>query len=129
VLPVVLSGGPSYLAFSGEKAFALAMVALTAGVMLLGIFFGCLYRRLVKNSGPVRLGAKLKEVVSSGSFLSSLCVAPFVFFGVYAIVKERPGDPASLLLAFENGFFCESIFQRMFPEGVRSGAIAPPTKP
>jgi hypothetical protein len=116
---------PTDLAFSGEKAFALGMVAVTAVVMLLGILFGCLYRRFSRNSGRVNAVKEIKDVLTSGSFLSALCVSPFVFFAVYAIVKQRPGDPASLLLAFENGFFCESIFQRMFPRDASSGnAIA-----
>jgi heme/copper-type cytochrome/quinol oxidase subunit 1 len=117
---------PVDLAFNGEKAFALGMVALTAVVMLLGILFGCLYRRLSRNPGKVDAFKEFKEVLSSGSFLSALCVSPFVFFAVYAIVKQRPGDPASLLLAFENGFFCESIFQRMFPRDTptQSPAVA-----
>jgi hypothetical protein len=102
------------------------MVALTAAVMLLGILFGCLYRRLSRNQGKVNVPREIKDVFGSGSFLSALCVSPFVFFAVYAIVKQRPGDPASLLLAFENGFFCENIFQRMFPRDARveSPAIA-----
>lgn len=107
---------PADLAFNGEKAFAVGMVVLTGVVMLLGIVFGCLYRRLSKNSGRVNAFQETREVLASSSFLSALCVSPFVFFAVYAIVKQRPGDPASLLLAFENGFFCESIFHKMFPK-------------
>lgn len=120
---------PADLAFSGEKAFALAMVALTAIVMLMGILFGCLYRRLSCNSGKVNALQEFKDVLASGSFLSALCVSPFVFFAVYAIVKQRPGDPASLLLAFENGFFCESIFQRMFPRDSPATSPAVATEP
>jgi hypothetical protein len=120
---------PSDLAFTGEKAFALGTVALTAIVMLLGIAFGCLYRRLAKNSGRVKIIAEVKEMLNSASFLSSLCIAPFVFFAVYAIVKQRPGDPASLLLAFENGFFCENIFHKMFPGDVPAPIGASPADP
>lgn len=116
---------PADLAFNGEKAFAIGMVALTAVVMLLGIVFGCLYRRLSKNSGRVNAIREIGDVLASASFLSALCVSPFVFFAVYAIVKQRPGDPASLLLAFENGFFCESIFHKMFPkDGDSVGTVA-----
>lgn len=107
---------PTDLAFNGEKAFAIGMVVLTAAVMLLGILFGCLYRRLSKLTGQVNAIKEMRDVLSSESFLSALCVSPFIFFAVYAIVKQRPGDPASLLLAFENGFFCESIFHKMFPK-------------
>jgi hypothetical protein len=57
---------------------------------------------------------EIKAVLQSGSFIAALCVAPFVFMSVYIIVNKSPGDPASYLLAFQNGFFCETVFGRMF---------------
>jgi hypothetical protein len=107
---------PAELAFSGEKAFGLVMVILTALVMFLGILFGCLFRRLVGRVDSSGAWVEVKAVFSSASFLAALCVSPFVFFAVYAVVSQRPGEPASFLLAFQNGFFCEAVFRQMFPD-------------
>jgi heme/copper-type cytochrome/quinol oxidase subunit 1 len=115
---------PGELAFTGEQAFNLAMVFLTALVMFLGIVFGCLYRRLAGQVDGVRAWTELRAVLSSASFLAALCVSPFVFFVVYAAVSQRPGDPASFLLAFQNGFFCEAVFRQMFPDKAPAPAPA-----
>jgi hypothetical protein len=91
-------------------------VVLTGIVMALGIFFGCMFRRLGGADRQINVLAEARQVLRSSSFIAALCVSPFIFLGVYALVRDTPGDPASYLLAFQNGFFCEAIFRRMFRE-------------
>lgn len=110
-----LLGTPHELGFEGSRGFPAASALLTAVLMLLGLIFGCLFRRMAGRKEEVNIMSELKSVMRSSSFLSALCVSPFVFMSVYAVVKGTPGDPASMLLAFQNGFFCESVFAKMFP--------------
>jgi hypothetical protein len=100
------------LAWWGES-FPVVSFVLTVVLMFVGLVFGCLFRRIVGKKGSIKAFAELKAVFRSSSFLAALCVSPFVFMTVYAVVSESPGDPASYLLAFQNGFFCESVFQQL----------------
>jgi len=115
------------LGFEGGSFPVVAIVA-TAVVMILGIIFGCLFRRLSGPDRPVNLWSEFSSVIQSSSFLAALCVSPFVFLGIYALVRDAPGDPASYLLAFQNGFFCESIFRRMFKEDGMAAQAVPPKR-
>jgi hypothetical protein len=122
---------PGGLAFDGSK-FPFSAFLLTCTLMLLGILFGSLFRRLGGPSRKIDVIAEFREVISSSSFIAALCISPFVFSGVYMVALQSPGDPSSYLLAFQNGFFCESIFRRMFPDDQprvdqdRSGGAAQP---
>lgn len=104
----VEAGGVSW---SGQ-GFPGAVFATTAAVMFAGIVFGCLYRNLKDRSGDVHLGYELVSAFKSAALVRALCVSPFVFMSVYALVADRPGDPASYLLAFQNGFFCQALFEK-----------------
>jgi hypothetical protein len=95
------------------SSFPVLSLVITTVLMFAGIVFGCLYRRLVGPDRQVNPLHELRQVFTSTSFLAALCVSPFVFMAVYAVVANTPGDPASYLLAFQNGFFCESIFKQI----------------
>jgi Trk-type K+ transport system membrane component len=113
------------LGWWGER-FPFISFVLTAFLLFCGILFGCLFRRIGKLE-KINILAELKGVFSSGSFWAALCVSPFVFFGVYAVVSASPGDPSSYLLAFQNGFFCESIFTQLTTRSGGVDATRPPT--
>ena len=113
-LPFVLTVQPEGLSWWGEQ-FPTVIFSLTALTMLLGIFLGCLFRKVVGNKAKtVRIKRELSEVFRSSSFIAALCISPFIFMSVYVIVNKSPGDPASYLLAFQNGFFCETIFSYLY---------------
>jgi hypothetical protein len=111
---------PNQLGWWGDE-FPFVYFVLTAFVLFVGIVFGCLFRQIKAiTSGRVVIWNEVKGVFSSPSFWAALCVSPFVLFGVYATVSTAPGDPASYLLAFQNGFFCESIFNQIASGSGRS---------
>lgn len=104
------------LAFEGELGLPITAILATALSMFVGIVFGGLFRRLEGREGKINPFAEFLAVFQTPNFLAALCISPFVYFGVYTLVRESPGDPASYLLAFQNGFFCEAIFKRMFSD-------------
>jgi hypothetical protein len=123
-----VQGNPGLFGFEGG---ALPDVLPTIGlavVMALGIFFGSMFRRMGTTDRQVQVFKEAREVIQSSSFIAALCVAPLVFFGAFVTVRGSPGDPASYLLAFQNGFFCESIFRRMFRDGAGSADTSAPQK-
>jgi hypothetical protein len=102
------------LSFFGNS-FPAAAFAATTILLIAGIVFGCLFRQISGRAASSRINIvkEVQDVFASPSFWTALCVSPFVLFGVYAVVSAAPGDPASFLLAFQNGFFCESVFRQL----------------
>jgi hypothetical protein len=102
------------LSWWGEQ-FPVISFLLTVVCMFSGIFFGCLYRRIRNQQGSVQILKEVKGVFSSSSFIGAMCVAPFLFISVYNLVGHQPGEVSSYLLAFQNGFFWESVFREFQP--------------
>jgi hypothetical protein len=101
------------LAWFGEH-FPLAPFLATTILLLLGIIFGSIFRNISQmENKEVDIIHEARRVFKEASFWTSVCVSPFVFFAVYAVIRSSPSDPASYLLAFQNGFFCESVFKRL----------------
>ncbi|WP_373413905.1 hypothetical protein [Ensifer aridi] len=111
------------LGFEGSILPDFLPVAGLAAVMAIGIFFGAMFRRMGTVDRKVNVINEAKDVLQSSSFIAALCVSPLVFFLAFLSVRGSPGDPASFLLAFQNGFFCEAIFRRMFRD---DGTISAP---
>jgi hypothetical protein len=119
----VLTSQTSGVGFEGSS-FPWVAFAATCVAMLIGIFFGSLYRALGDRQGEISIGNEVVKVVRSSSFWRALCVSPLVFLAIYTISKGLPGDIPSLLLAFQNGFFWESVLKREAP---RAQPAATPT--
>lgn len=129
VVAIFYQAAPSdHLSFFGDRFPALPLMA-TAALLIMGIIFGCLFRQISRTASPrIDIVQEFRDVFSSPSFWTALCVSPFVMFSVYAAISAAPGDPASFLLAFQNGFFCESIF-RQLTSGVGQQSPTPPQPP
>ena len=85
-----------------------------AAVMLFGIFFGCLFRQLRQRQQRISIWREVKSVFSSASFWTAICISPLVFFSFFGLTGDNPDRPATYLLAFQNGFFCEVVFNELF---------------
>ena len=113
------------LSFFGDH-FPAAAFFITAVLLIAGIAFGCLFRQISKaTAAKINIIHEIRDVFSSPSFWTALCVSPFVMFSVYAVVSTAPGDPASYLLAFQNGFFCESVFRQLTGGSAQQPADGP----
>ena len=87
----------------------------TVVLMLVGIIFGCLFRQIRSNSQQsISIQTEVRVMWHSVSFWSAILLSPLVFSGVFFVGQENPSGHAALFLAFQNGFFCESIFNTMF---------------
>ncbi len=61
---------------------------------------------------PFGFFKKFRNVVGSATFVRPLVISPIVFSGVYVVIREKPDVVVACLFAFENGFFCESVFNK-----------------
>jgi hypothetical protein len=101
------------LAWWGENFPFISFIGTTV-LLFIGIIFGTLFRTIsAKRNKKINIVSEIRGVFTDNSFWTSVCVSPFVFFAVYAVIRASPSDPASYLLAFQNGFFCESVFKRL----------------
>jgi hypothetical protein len=101
----------SGVGFSGS-VFPWTAFVSTGLSMLLGIFFGSLYRNLASRDGQISILSEFRIVLTTTTFWRAICVAPLVFLALYLSAKDIPGDFPSLLLAFQNGFFWENVLKR-----------------
>ena len=106
----------SFLGFAPQTAtgasapvpYGKAIGSLAA--MLVGIIFGSIYEGVRGLEGKVNIGSEIMKVISSAHFYKALLVAPLVFAGIYTAAKAQPDEFVATLFAFQNGFFCHSIF-------------------
>lgn len=103
-----LAGG----AFNFEERQPLdwTMPLLSAALMLFGILFGAFYAEL-QTVDEKPLEAMARAFQKPGLY-RALLVAPIVFAGVYAFARTNSDGIIVAIFAFQNGFFCESIFRK-----------------
>jgi len=102
----------SSLGFFGENS-SVAVGIISGVVMLLGIVMGALYQRISKKNRKISILKEFRATVSSSQFWASLCISPLIFFLTYSLTKDDPMKLSSLVLSFENGFFCQAIFKEL----------------
>ena len=115
---------PGNLPFWG-KQFPIVSYAIVCSLSFLGIVFGCLFRRIAGRpaDAPIAPLKELKAVFGVRSFWSAICVSPFIFGSAFVYLNQNPSDATAFLLAFQNGFFCESVFEGLY--GRQGGATGP----
>ncbi|MEQ4718009.1 hypothetical protein [Nonomuraea sp. B19D2] len=94
-------------------------LAVLVAVMVAGLVAGHLFEELKKASGRISIIAELRGITSSPRFWMALLVGPIVFMSVYLAIKDHPHTLADYLLAFQNGFWWETVLQ------LRKGGLQP----
>lgn len=88
---------------------------ITVGVaMFFGIISNSIWTHVAElpKNEPVSIGRVLKSALRSASLVRSALVSPIVFMAVYALVKSEPDAIVAHLLAYQNGFFWESVLRK-----------------
>lgn len=93
-----------------NESSSLLPVVLLAGVMLIGIVSSFVFERA---KSPDAIGAtlskNLKNVLTDFRLIAALFVSPMIFNSVYALVGQAPDSVNDFLLAYQNGFFWQTI--------------------
>lgn len=96
--------------FDERQQMDFTMPVISAILMLFGVIFGALYAELQQDtSTPL---TAMREAFRKPSLYRALLVAPIVFAGVYAFARSNSDGIIVAIFAFQNGFFCESIFRK-----------------
>jgi len=89
------------------NAWAIVLLAL---VMVAGIFSSFVFER-AKDSRQegVPVSLRLSEITADFKFIAALFVSPLIFNSVYALTEQNPETLGDYLLAYQNGFFWQTV--------------------
>ena len=85
-------------------------IILLALVMIVGIFSSFVFEkaRVSKREG-VPISLHLAEIFGDFQFIAALFVSPLIFNSIYALTKQNPETLGDFLLAYQNGFFWQTV--------------------
>ena len=84
---------------------------LIVASILIGVVCGDMYARLsLASDSPVDVTRIARSTVGGARFWMALCVSPFLFFATFSAIGAEMGAPAAVFLAFQNGFFWNTVF-------------------
>lgn len=92
---------------------ALRIVALAA-FMIAGVLSSLLAERVASwpSNRPLRIRTIARQATKSRRAWVAAFVSPIVFYGLYAASRHQPDTVEALLLAYQNGFFWETVLSR-----------------
>jgi protein-S-isoprenylcysteine O-methyltransferase Ste14 len=89
-------------------------IATLVVAMLAGVFSSFMFERLrQRGNDPINIGGEFAAVLRSGQFIAAVIVAPLVFNGIYVSVSQNPQGLTDYILAYQNGFFWQAVFDRL----------------
>ena len=83
-------------------------VTLTA-VMIAGIVASYIFEAAKKSGPTVNVPAELGKMLTSSRFIMAIVVSPLIFNSIYLAIGLNPQNIGDYLLAFQNGFFWETV--------------------
>jgi F0F1-type ATP synthase membrane subunit c/vacuolar-type H+-ATPase subunit K len=98
-----------------ETQQSLISFVLVVTVMILGIVSSHIFEKAKNASdGKINLKMVLKSMMSDARFIMALVITPFIYNSIYLVIGNNPDSISDYLLAFQNGFFWEAIFEGVF---------------
>jgi hypothetical protein len=120
-------GQSGHFAPGTDPSSALPFVLIVV-VTLLGIVCHYLFEKLKTSPGEtINLRAELSAMVSSRQFWMALFAAPLTFNATYVLIGDASANigVGSYLLAFQNGFFWESIVDGLLSRNQETTSAEP----
>ena len=101
----------------GEDRFSLVgePTGLRALILYVLMIIGMLSRGIhdyIQNLPRISFIVAIRSVIRSSAFVTAILVSPIVFFVLYNATKSVPDDIVSFLLAFQNGFFWQTVLEK-----------------
>src|SRR5262249_33911224 len=104
-----------------EKSASMANLAVLALLMLLGIVSSFVFERAKHTEVLSKsIWINLSSVFSDFRLIAAIFVSPIIFNSVYSLVHQNPESMSDFLLAYQNGFFWQSVISGI--AGQRAGA-------
>ncbi|UIJ70750.1 hypothetical protein [Aurantimonas sp. HBX-1] len=105
------------LSFAENDGSGYFKIILSALAMVVGIVFGAIHRAWGMRKNPISWAA-FKLVFRSPELWRAMLLSPIVFSGVYVAAQEQPDYVLAFIVAFQSGFFCESVLRGAERESV-----------
>lgn len=103
-------GGFLFAQGPSQDGSSLSPIVLLAALMLIGIVSSFIFERA---RSPEALGATIGENLRTSltdfRLIAAVFVSPMIFNSVYALVGQAPDSISDYLLAYQNGFFWQTI--------------------
>lgn len=99
------SAGETALHTAQNNARFITLVA----VMLSGIVASYIFEITKKSKSTINIFRELAKMLTSSRFIMAIVVSPLIFNSIYLIVGDNPQSIGDYLLAFQNGFFWETV--------------------
>jgi hypothetical protein len=114
-------GGYAFAQAPSAQSGSIWNLCLLAVLMLSGIVSSFVFEQ-AKTMKPEAggVGAKLKAVLTDYRLVAAIFVSPLIFNSVYSLVHQNPQGLSDYLLAFQNGFFWQSVIVGVVPKGQRA---------
>lgn len=87
-----------------------AKIVVAGIAMIIGIVFGAMHRAWSLRVRPINFSA-VRTVLRSPELWRAMLLSPIVFSGVYVAAQEQPDFILAFVVAFQSGFFCESVLR------------------
>ena len=93
-----------------EKSASIGNLVLLAALMLLGILSSFIFERSKQAAANgVSVWQNFSAVLSDFRLIAAIFVSPIIFNSVYSLVHQNPEGVSDFLLAYQNGFFWQSV--------------------
>ncbi len=115
-----------------EKSASIGNLVLLAVLMLLGIVSSFIFERSKQAAATgVSVWQNFSAVLSDFRLIAAIFVSPIIFNSVYSLVHQNPESVSDFLLAYQNGFFWQSVIAGIAGKSssrvVRKADAAPPS--
>ena len=103
-------GGYLFAQAPAEKSASMINLALLAVLMLLGIVSSFVFERAkYRPAGTESVWKHLSAVFTDFQLIAAVFVSPIIFNSIYSLVHQNPESLGDYLLAYQNGFFWQSV--------------------
>jgi hypothetical protein len=101
---------PTERPFGFDEVGAIRRLAISGLFLILGILFSQIYKAL--SIKPKLSTRKILNYVFSRELIKALLASPVLFLANYLITNQLTDIITANLLAFQTGFFCDSVLSR-----------------
>jgi hypothetical protein len=103
-------GGILFAQAPAEQSGLAWNVVILAVLMLFGIFSSFVFEKArSREAAEQTVWKNFFDIFSDFSFIAAIFISPVVFNSVYSLVHQNPQGLGDYLLAYQNGFFWQSV--------------------
>jgi hypothetical protein len=109
ILGAANARSPRY--FAAGRVFSIRQGLRRAAILMIaGIFSSFVFEKAKQEGqGITAVGPALRSIFNDFQFIAALFVSPLIFNSIYALTNQNPESMGDFLLAYQNGFFWQTV--------------------